>query len=248
MNPIKLLLVDDHPDSLEILEYFVSDLPFFQLVGTCTNGDQLVEKVMVNKPDLVLSDINMPFMNGVDAIKECLAFYPSLKFIFITGYDEFAVEAFRLTAVDYIVKPYEKERLYKALQKAHKLIFLEQSRTGSEFTDVQIKKLPLKNQNCIQYIPFNDINFIEKVGKKCLVYTEREIIESNDSLGKILERLDHNFFPSHRAYIINLNKVTHIKPHGETFVADFENYKKQAYISKLKINEVREKMATLIEQ
>jgi two-component system, LytTR family, response regulator len=247
MNSIKLLLVDDHQDALEILEYFIRDLPFFHLVGTCTNGDELVEKVMVHKPDLVLSDINMPFMNGMDAIKECLSFYPSLKFIFITGYDEFAVEAFRMTAVDYIVKPYEKERLYKALEKAKNLILLEQNQMERDFQEVPIKKLPLKDQNCIRYIPLNDIYFIEKVGKKCFVYTEMGMIETNDSLGKILERLDHTFFPSHRAYIINLNKVTHIKPHGETFLVDFQNYEKQANISKLKINEVREKIAALHE-
>jgi two-component system, LytTR family, response regulator len=245
MNPIKILLIDDNQDSLEIIQYFLDDLPGYQLVGICMNGDQLVEEVMFKKPDLVLTDINMPIKNGVDAIKDCLSFFPSIKFIFITGYDEYALEAFQLNAVDYIVKPVEKNRFYKALQKATQLINFEKMHNAIDLKNQNTKKLPLRDQNCIRYIPFQDIYFIEKIGKKCMVYSKNEIFETNETIGRILERLDDTFFPSHRGFIINLKKISHITPQNETYLVYFKNYEKQASISKLKINEVRERLLEL---
>jgi two-component system, LytTR family, response regulator len=240
MNPIKVILVDDNLDSLEIMRYFISDLPDFQLIGQCENGEELVEQVMCKKPDLVITDINMPKKNGIQAIKECQTFYPHTKFIFITGYDEFAVEAFEVAAVDYLVKPVEKVRLYQALEKARTLISYEQGGINTPKMNV----LPLKEHNGTRFIPFTDIYFIEKTGKKCLVYTKTEIYETTETIGKILLRLDHQiFYQAHRSYIINLQKVSQISQRHETYIASFTGYDKQAGISKLKINEVRERIS-----
>ncbi|MGB8461394.1 MAG: response regulator, partial [Priestia megaterium] len=118
MNKINLIIADDNEDSVEILDYFIEQLPEFEVISICKDGEQLVQEVMAKSPDLLLVDINMPTINGVDAIKKCLRIKPNLNFIFITGYDEFAVKAFELSALDYIVKPIEKTRLYMALERA----------------------------------------------------------------------------------------------------------------------------------
>jgi two-component system, LytTR family, response regulator len=241
MNPIKIILADDHEDSIEIMEYFIRDLSDFEIVGSCHNGDKLVEEVMLKKPDLVLTDINMPMKNGMQAIKECLSFSPDMKFIFITGYDEYAVKAFEIAAVDYIVKPLEKIRLYQALVKAKAIISFEQSEPQMEEFNMNI--LPLKDQHSIQFIPLTNIYFIEKAGKKCLVYTKTGIYETSETMAKILTRLDASFFQSHRSYIINLNEISQITPQNETFIVYFKDCDKQASISKLKINEVRERIS-----
>lgn len=248
MDPIKILLVDDNQDFIKIMEHFIQGFPESQLIGICNNGEELVEQVMLKKPDLVLTDINMPIKNGIEAVKECLSFYPHLKCIFITGYDGFAIEAFRISAVDYIVKPIEKIRLYQALEKAKNLLQFERGKLELDIQEEnKIKNLPLRDQNSIRYIPLTDIYFIEKTGKKCLVYTKSEIYETNETIGKLLDRLDHSFFPSHRSYIINLKKVSHITPHNETYIAHFQNNLNQASISKLKINEVRDRIIALNE-
>jgi PAS domain S-box-containing protein len=243
MNQIKLLLADDHSDSLEIIKYFLSDLPEFQLIGQCENGNDLVDQVLIKKPDLVLTDINMPMKNGFQAIKECLRFYPNLKVIFVTGYDDFAIEAFEIAAVDYIVKPIEKIRLFQALEKAKDIISFEQGKRETHQGDLNRKVLPLKDHTCTRFIPLADIYFIEKIGKKCLVYTKTEIYETNETIGRILTRLGDNFFQAHRSYIINLQEVTQITQLNETFIASFKDYDKHAGISKLKINEVKERIS-----
>lgn len=245
MGSIKVLVVDDNKDSGEITSCFIEGLSDFQVIGTCTNGEALVEEVMMKRPDVVITDIKMPKKNGIEAIKECLSFSPNLKCIFITGYDEFAIEAFRISAVDYIVKPFEKRRLHQALEKAKNLLFFERGETFSSLKNNKMKKLPLRGQNSTQYISLTDIYFIEKIGKKCLVYTKEEVFETYETIGKILARLDDSFFHAHRSYIINLNKVSHIKPQNETFIVYFQGYEETAGISKLKINEVRDRILSL---
>jgi two-component system, LytTR family, response regulator len=243
MNPIKIILADDNEDSIEIIKYFIRDLSDFDIVGYCHNGDKLVEEVMLKKPDLVLTDINMPMKNGMQAIKECLSFSPQMKFIFITGYDEYAVKAFEIAAVDYIVKPLEKVRLYQALEKTKVIISFEQEKTEPPIEELNMNILPLRDQHTIQFIPLTNIYFIEKAGKKCLVYTKTEIYETNETMAKIFTRLDDSFFQSHRSYIINLNEISQITPQNETFIVYFKDFDKQASISKLKINEVRERIS-----
>lgn len=238
MNRIRVIIVDDNEDSLEILQYFLAQLSDFEVVGTCKNGDELIDEVMKSKPDLLLADINMPKKNGVLAIKECLEFYSKLKFIFITGYDEYSVEAFEIAATDYIVKPIEKHRLYKALEKAKKAIMYERNNSNR----VQIKMLPIKNQNGTSYIPQNEIYFVEKDGKKCLVYTKDKIFETSENISKLTEKLEPYFYSAHRSYIINLKLVVYIVPQNETYLAYFSDFNRQASISKLKINEVKARM------
>ncbi|MDQ1143751.1 two-component system LytT family response regulator [Bacillus sp. SORGH_AS 510] len=240
MQPIRWVLAEDHEDSMEIIKYFINEMPDFQLIGTCTNGDDLVDLVMRLKPDLVLTDINMPKKNGMQAVKECLFFHPALKLIFLTGFDQFAIEAFEISAVDYLVKPIEKERLQWALEKAKTILQFEKGQLAAE--DHCIHMLHLKEQNSTQYIPLSDIYFIEKAGKKCLVYTTNEIYETSEPMNKIINRLDDTFYQAHRSNIINLSKITQIMPQNETYVVLFENYDKQASLSKLRINEVRERM------
>ncbi|MGG3560538.1 response regulator transcription factor [Neobacillus rhizosphaerae] len=240
MKPIKWILAEDHPDSMEIIKYFIGELPDFQLVASCTNGEELVEMVMVMKPDLVITDINMPKKNGILAIKECLSFHPTLKFIFLTGNDEFAIEAFEINTVDYLVKPIERTRLMVAMEKARNILQFEHG--DGDTRNHRLHMLPLKEQNCTQYIPLSDIYFIEKAGKKCLVYTKAQIYETSESISKIMSRLDDSFFQAHRSNIINLKKISQIIPQNETYMVHFKDYDKPASLSKLKINEVRERM------
>lgn len=241
MNPIKVLIVDDNLDSQEILQFFVEQLPDFKIIGICNDGEQLVESVMMHKPDLILADINMPKKDGVQAIKECLLFNKELKFIFITGYDDYAVEAFNLSAIDYVVKPVEKARLYVALEKAKQVIGQSHHHTIIDKPD-KSSLLPIKFNGSIFYVPLNDILFIEKSGKKCMIYTTTSIFETYENISELQTQLSNNFFQTHRSYIVNLKKISHITPKNETFLVYFPNSDKYAHVSRLKINELQGKM------
>lgn len=245
MNPIKLILVDDQLDFMESIKHYLEEIPDFELLGQCKDGEELVEEVMIKKPDLVLTAINLPKKNGIQAIKDCRTFYPQLKVIFLTGFDEYAIEAFELSAIDYIMKPVGKARFHQALERARLLFSFEQNELNPTEEEQKIKILSLKDGNSTLYIPFEEIYFIEKAGKKCHIYTEREIYKTTETIGKILSRLDDSFIQAHRSNIINLYKVSEITPYGETYIVQFKEFDKQASISKLKIQEVRDLLAAI---
>ena len=216
MIPFKVLLADDHQDSLEIVEAFIKEHPNFEVVATCNNGEELVSKITIYKPDIVITDVKMPKLNGVEAIKKAMQFHEKLKVIFVTGYDEFAVEAFNMEAVDYIVKPVELPRLYAALEKTQ-----IDSRLKVLTTMNSRKKLPFKFNGSMFFIPYDDIFFIEKTGKKCLIHTKEGTFETYERISILAQLLDESFFLSHRSNIVNLDNILYIKPKNETFLGYF---------------------------
>lgn len=239
MDPITIIIAEDDEASAEILSLYIQQLEDFVVIDTAGSGDELVEKVMNRKPDLVFADINLPQMNGMDAVKKSLTFHTDLKVVFITGYDQYAVEAFEIAAVDYIVKPMEKFRVYQALEKGKKEI--EYMRTIQEPISSSNKsenRLPVKFKGTISYIPFEEIIFIEKNGKKSILYTESEQYETYENLSVILKQLDDRFFPCHRSYIINVDFVSQIRPKNETYIVYFNRIDQYAHASKLKIKDL----------
>ncbi|WP_284036454.1 LytTR family DNA-binding domain-containing protein [Neobacillus sp. 114] len=233
MEEIRVIIADDDQASKTLLCYFVELLSEYKVVGNVTNGPELIQLVKEENPHIILVDIHMPGINGVEAAKLCKEINPALQVIFTTGSDEYAVEAFSISAADYIVKPIEKVRLFVALEKAKQSIQLLESK-GT----VSKNKLAIKSSNAFFYILIKDILYIEKVGRKTIIHTENMQYETLESLQEIEERLPGHFFKTHRSYLVNLRKIVKIESLGETYAAYFENSDEKAFISKLKINEV----------
>ncbi len=239
---IKTVLADDHPDSLEIIETIIKRHQRFQIVATCTDGEELINQVIKCKPDLVITDIKMPKLNGIEVIKKCRQFDYNVNFIFVTGFDDFAVEAFNVAAIDYIVKPFNMDRFFAALEKAIEMIQHKQQLKSKRFRS----KLKIKSSGSIYYIPMEDIYFIEKQGKKCLIHGKNKMYETNESINVLYQKLNDTFYLSHRSYIINLKKILHISSSNETYLAHFEGIPNHAHISKLKIKEIKEKIQSIL--
>ena len=113
---MRVLIADDNATSRKLLKHLIKTVPNVQIVGEAINGEDLISKVMMEKPDIALVDIDMPLLNGMEAVKSCKKIVPSLQVIFITGHEEYALEAFGVNAIDYIVKPIDRDRLYAALE------------------------------------------------------------------------------------------------------------------------------------
>lgn len=242
MEQLKVVIADDHGSSRTLLRHFVSLLPHYCVVGEAANGEELVQLILKEKPNIALVDINMPNLDGMEAVKSCKELLPDLQVIFTTGCDEFAVEAFKIAAADYIVKPIEPPRLFGALEKARKLLQLQGASEKKKG-----KRLDIKLQNSVLFLPMEEILFIEKESRKTIIHTKNEKYETNESLSELESRLDYYFFKTHRSYVINLKKVIKIESVGETYWARFLGCDKVAYISKLKINEVQKKILYLYE-
>ncbi|GAB7386696.1 LytTR family DNA-binding domain-containing protein [Bacillaceae bacterium] len=243
MKTIKTIIAEDHEPSRKILTRFLEYVPDFTVVAQVTNGEDLVQAVMAEQPQLVLADIKMPLLNGVEAVKECVKIFPDLKFIFITAYDEFAVEAFRISAVDYIVKPIERNRLYQALERARKAIKANERSAEAEKPH---KVLTIRFNRSIYYIPFKEILFIEKVDRRSVIHTLGKKYETYETLETLNERLDNIFYQTHRSFIVNLEHISCITASGKSYLAFFRGYQEYAQISKQKIGKVQELKSRLI--
>lgn len=249
MTKIKIVIAEDDPTALEIVRQLVSPLTDFEIVGTAKNGMELVDLNFNLMPHLALVDVRMPQLDGIQAIEECIKVNPALKFIFITAYQEYAVKAFDLAAVDYIVKPLEKTRLYRALQKARTEIRLIAAEgvpsdmvTGSRSEATFMKQLIIKSQSAISIIPFKSILFVEKSNRKTLIHTREKSYQTYETLESLKKKLGEEFIASHRSFIVNLHHICEIRNDGETFSIHFFGSTKHAYASKLKVQELQTRL------
>jgi len=233
---MKVLIAEDNAASRKLLKHLIKYVPNYQIVGEAENGEELINKVMAEKPDIVLVDINMPLLNGMEAVKSCKKILPTLQVIFITGHDEYALEAFGVNAIDYIVKPIERDRLYSALERSAAL--LKQPSTFLSSAPVK-KDLMIKQRNQYSFIPLDEIIFIERADRKSVIHTINQKMELNEALTDLEEILDSRFVASHRSFIINLQYVTRIETAGQSYIAYFKNYEETAKVSKNKLVEIQ---------
>ncbi|MCP3761022.1 LytTR family DNA-binding domain-containing protein [Domibacillus sp. A3M-37] len=230
MTSFSLLIADANEASLSLLQSYITDHPDFRIVSVCTTEQDIIKQTAITKPDAIIMSIYMREWSGLDIIAACQQFHSNVSVIFMADNRDFAADAFTLSAANYIIKPIQPERLYMALEKVKKMLC---TRT------VTNKKLPLKFNGTSCYVPFQDILFIEKSGKKCFVYTKEETYETYEKLTDLFACLDQSFYLAHRSNIINLDNVFSIKLKNETYLAYFLDFPKHAHISRLKIKEVQ---------
>ncbi|HVG13751.1 MAG TPA: LytTR family DNA-binding domain-containing protein, partial [Chitinophagaceae bacterium] len=203
-------IVDDEHLAQEILEEYISKVPFLYLLGSYISPLEASTKMKVDNPDLIFLDINMPNLDG-------LSFIPMLQprpmIILTTAYDQYALKAYELEVEDYLLKPFSFERFYKAVLR----LYHNQSRVGAEEkekTEAQDKKefIFLKVGHRIQKIAVRDIIFIQAVKDYLRIHTTKESILTLMSFAKLEEHLPpQNFARVHRSYIVAIDKIDHIE-------------------------------------
>ncbi|MCB5237310.1 LytR/AlgR family response regulator transcription factor [Niallia circulans] len=209
-----------------------------EIIDECNNGKDLLDKIIKFKPDLIITEVNLPFKDGLEVMQQCYKLCKDVNFIFIADSEEYALTALELEAIDYLMKPIRNFRLSKSIIKAKQII--KKQKENQAFHS--INNLPVKYSKGMYYIKKEEIYFIEKIDKKCVIYTTRDVFETRENIGELLHQLNGSFCLSHRSYIINLEKVTEISPYKETYIASFNGVNRQAKISKLKIDEVKKRV------
>lgn len=216
-----------------MLEY-IQQLDGVEVVAECSDGFQGVKAIQQHKPDLIFLDIQMPRINGFEML-ELLDAMPAV--IFATAFDEYAIKAFESNAVDYLLKPFSKERFDQAVEKyrskaeqatavAGKNIeaLLE---TTSKQPDDQ-NRIVVKNGSDIRIVPVQDIMYIEAYDDYVKLFTRDTYYLKKKTMNYYEQVLDSSkFFRTHRSYIINLQELTKIEPlEKNTYIAILKNGKK----------------------
>lgn len=232
---MKCLIIDDEPFALAQLKGYIERIPFLSLTASCQDAFQASEVLSHTTVDLLFADINMPDLNGIEFVRS-LPVPPMV--IFTTAYSEYAIEGFRLNAIDYLMKPFSFSECLKAAEKARQLYSLTHGSTAEN--GPKNDALFVKSEYKMVRIDKEKILYIEGMSEYVCIYLEdrpKPVITLN-SLQKILAMLPPNFMRVHRSYIVNLQKITEISRFRILFGKDVyipigENYKEQfmAYIN-----------------
>jgi DNA-binding LytR/AlgR family response regulator len=204
---IRCVIVDDEQHAIDILEHYVKQTPYLQLVGATTNPMEALQIVNSQQVDLVFLDIQMPELSGIDFIK---AIHGKARVILTTAYSEFALESYELDVVDYLLKPVRLPRFLTAVQKVvNELSNKEEKEKHEVESEDDYIFVKTESKGKLLKINFADIDYIEGMknyvaihcsGKKTMVYTSMKDIE---------DRLPHKqFLRVHKSFIIAVPKIT----------------------------------------
>lgn len=220
--PIRILLIDDEPLARDLVRHYLKQYPAMEVVAECENGFEGLKAIQELKPDLVFLDIEMPRLTGLEMLE--LVEEPPVV-IFTTAYQEYAIRAFELNALDYLLKPFTPERFKKALDKVEERLRHradEQQRLKAFIEEPPLRNATLdrvvvKTVNAIKVIPVEQILYLETQDDYVMIYTEEGKFLKQQTMKYfegVLNPLD--FIRIHRSYIVHIPQIVKIEPYDKT--------------------------------
>jgi two-component system LytT family response regulator len=227
---IRTLIVDDEPLGRERIRTLLADDPEIEVTGECPDGRQAIADIERHKPDLVFLDVQMPEVDGF-AVLDAIAGERMPAIIFVTAYDRYAVQAFEVQALDYLLKSFDRERFQAALQRAKEEIrrskegFLNERLAGL-LEDLQTKqkrltRLVVKSAGRIVFLRVEEIDWVEAADNYVRVHAGRESHLLRETLQSLESRLSpEKFLRIHRSTLVNLDRIRELRPifHGDYLV------------------------------
>ena len=237
MQKLRTVIVDDEPLSLDLLRAVLSEISDIEIIGECNNGREAVEAAVRLQPELLFLDIQMPGMNGFDVIKS-LQTHIMPMVVFITAFDQYAVDAFDLHAVDYVLKPLDSERIARSVDRAVDRLKNDIGRSfkspligaieeiseraskgevteksADNIPDGMKRKLLVRDSGVVKVIPFDDIDWVDAAGDYMCVHAGGETHVIRSTLRDLMGKLDDNLFVRiHRSTIVNVERVVSVTP------------------------------------
>ncbi len=215
MNTLKTIIIDDEDLARGIVREYLEDHPDIEIVAECANGFEAVKSITELNPDLIFLDIQMPKISGFEML-ELLADPPAV--IFVTAYDQYALKAFEVHAVDYLLKPFGKERFDEALQRARTDIGKDKKKDIKTFIEeAQTKQRPterilVKDGPHIHVIQTDTIDYIEAKDDYISIKTKGKSHLKQYRLSTLEHELDPSqFVRTHRSYIVNIDRISKIE-------------------------------------
>lgn len=221
-NKITCVIVDDEPIGREIIENFVKQVDFLQIIAVCEDGFEALKAMQTNQVDLLISDIQMPGINGLELARS-LPFPPVI--IFITAHNNFAIDSFDLGVADYLLKPVSFDRLLKAIERARLLISARRDKNFNSSTNTPEDFIFIKANGKLNKIYYSDILYIESRGDYQKIYSSmNDVADTKDgssfvthsTIKALQEKLPSNqFIRIHNSYIVSINAVKAVLPTNE---------------------------------
>jgi len=233
MKKINILIVDDELDAREGVKSLLEEVPETRIIGLCKNGIEAIDMINEYDIDLVLLDIQMPVINGFEVINS-ISKDRLPHIIFITAYDQYALKAFEVHAIDYILKPFTNQRFYQSLERAKRLIhqnniqnsqdrlkslsesYLKQNiGTGQHLVEDDIftnQRLVIKEKGKVHFVILSDIIWLEAFDYYVKIHVKDKFYLIRDSLKKLSSKLPEEIFMQvHKSSTVNINAIQSIE-------------------------------------
>ncbi len=218
----RTLIVDDEALARERLRQLLAEQPEIELVGECADGREAVDTIQKQSPDLIFLDIQMPELNGFEVL-EAISAEPMPVIVFVTAHDKFALRAFEVHAVDYLLKPFDRERFGSALRRALQQVKHREDPARAEaqaavLTEVQtqakpIDRLAVKSGGRIRILRTADILWIESAHNYVEIHEEKQSHLLRDTISAIEQKLPPDkFVRISRSTIVNVEKIKELEP------------------------------------
>lgn len=216
---IRTLLIDDEALARALLQNFLKANPEFEVIGEAADGFEGIKLIQELNPDVIFLDIQMPKITGLELLE--LVPNPPIV-VFSTAYDQYAIEAFEKNAIDYLLKPFSRERFLKTIEKVKEKMAAQQTSTSdvehlleSHPNELKHQRLVIKDGSKIEIIPFDEISHLEAEGDYVWVYTAKTKYLKQKTLKAFEELFPDNFLRVHRSYLVNVSFIEKLDLYGK---------------------------------
>ena len=231
----RTLIIDDEPLAREVIRVWLAPHPEIDLIGECCNGRNAIDSILSMKPQLAFLDVQMPDRNGFEVV-DAVAKVHVPQLVFVTAYDGYALKAFEVSAVDYLLKPFTQERFDQAVKSATRRIdektSFQQNDTAialaktyallvQQKSDDPLNNIVVKTRDKIVFVPKDSITWVEADGDYIRIHCRTQTHHTQETLQSFEHRLGGKHFARvHRSAIVNVNKIRELYPHlnGEYFI------------------------------
>lgn len=202
---MRLLIVDDEPLARRLVREYLSSHDDIEIIGECNNGAAAVDEIFKHEPDLILLDIHMPKLSGLEVLE---ATGRTAGVIFTTAYDQYALKAFDLHAVDYLLKPFSQARFDEAIARAKKQLDPDRLAMSALVKDNKVQSIVVRDRGQTHIIPVADIDYIEAEDDYIRICWQDKSVLKTQSLSALEAQLNSaEFIRIHRSYIAKLSAI-----------------------------------------
>jgi two-component system LytT family response regulator len=214
---IRVMIVDDEAPARAIVSEFLADYPQFTVVAECANGFEAVKAAAEKKPDLLFLDIQMPKLDGFEVLD---LLDPKPKVVFVTAYDEYAIRAFEVRAIDYLLKPFSAARFAEVVAHAEEIVRRSEGQPIAGLTAAVAKKplqrIAFREGGTIEIVPVQRIEYIEAQDDYVHIATRGKKHVKQQTLSELEQLLDPTrFVRVHRSYLVNLDSLAKVEPYAK---------------------------------
>ncbi len=224
---IRVCIIDDEPIACRRIERLLKEDPEIEIIKVCNDGEDAVESIRTLHPDLIFLDIQMPEMDGFEVLQS-LDSSNMPRVIFVTAFDRYAIQAFEVHALDYLLKPFDKKRFQEALERGKAQV--SQDHEGSSNRELvallkelkvhqhYLDRLIIKSKGRVSFLKTDEIDWIEAQGKYVMIHAGQESHLIRDAMNNLESELDpKKFVRIHKSAIVNIDQIKELQPlfHGD---------------------------------